>query len=450
MLKVSEYNFVWPIENSEYAVIYNSFTGAAMELNKTYLGLLEKNSKTALEPKDEQQNKITDELKANGFLIDEYIDERKILKYKNSKEKYSRETLSLTILPTFRCNLKCFYCFEDRTRVENMTPQIEEQVLQFASRSLLGVKKIHVCWFGGEPLMAWDKICRMSKKLMKLAEENNCNYSAFMVSNGYLLDDDKIGRFKELGIGNIQITLDGTPDLHSARKGIKGDPDTNFNHILQNISKLLIAKIKVSIRINIDKDNLATMEELLELLSKAKLKDASIYPAMIEPYTKLCSNVENTCLKRDEFKDVVIRFNKLLLEKGLKKDLSEALPVPKGNSCIYDQINSFSIAPDGYVYKCWNTIGDREATIADVLDRDLEDTEKQKQAMRRIENMTWDPFERPKCTKCRLLPVCMGGCPYQYDTSDGKEPDCLIAEDTIKDNVINHVLSIKINQLFQS
>jgi uncharacterized protein len=448
MLKVSEYNFIWPIEDNEYAVIYNSFTGAAMELNKKYLGLLEKNSQTALEP-EEQQNKLANELKANGFLIDEYIDERKILKYRNYKEKYSREILSLTILPTFCCNLKCFYCYEDRTRIENMTPQVEEKVLEFVSKSLLGVKKIHVCWFGGEPLVAWDTIRRMTKKLLELAEENNCSYTATMVSNGYLLDDDKISSFKELRIDNIQITLDGTPALHSARKGIKGDPDANFHFILQNIRKLLEAKIKVRIRINIDKNNVSAMEELLALLSKAELKDAFIYPAMIEPYTKLCSDVENTCLRRDEFKDVVIRFHKMLLEKGLKKDLSEALPTPKGNSCVYDQINSYSIAPDGYVYKCWNTIGNKEAAIADVLDRDGEDTEKKRQVMRKIENMTWDPFENPECMECKLLPVCMGGCPYRYETSGGSEPDCLTVKDTIKENVINHVLSIKINQLFQ-
>lgn len=449
MLKTSDYNFIWPIENSENAVIYNSFTGAAMEINKEYLVYLEKNDPLDPAQLDEKQRAIVIALETNGFLIDADIYEKKILKYRYNKEKFNRETLTLTILPTFRCNLRCFYCFEDRTRTELMTPQIQEGVLQYVLKSLAGVNNIHVCWFGGEPLMAWKIICTMSEKLMKIAEDNNCTYSARMISNGYLLDEDKIARLKEIGINSIQITLDGPPAMHSLRKSIKGDPETNFNFIIDKIKKLIDAKIKVKIRVNIDKKNLNAVDELLELLAKAGLQEAYIYPAMIEPYTKLCSDIENNCLHRDEFAEIETWFNKLLLEKGLRKDLSEVLPAPKGNFCISDQINAVSIAPDGYVYKCWNTIGSRDAVLADVMDREEDESENKKRNMRIIEDLTWDPFEKQECTSCKLLPVCMGGCPYQSKTSGDNIPYCLTIKDTIRENVINHVFSMKINRLFQ-
>jgi uncharacterized protein len=438
------------MENSSNAVIYNSFTGAAMELDKKFLGYLEDNNIEEQKIPDEQEKNLIEELETNGFLIDDFVDEVKILKYRNTKEKYNRETLSLTILPTYRCNLKCFYCYEDRNRIETMTPEIQERVLQYVSKLMIGVKNIQVCWFGGEPLMAWDIVFSMSEKLMKLAREKNCRYSAIMVSNGYLLDDDKIKRFTELGIDHIQITLDGTPALHSKRKGIKGDPEANFELILKNISMLIKAKVKVRIRINIDKKNINAVDELLNLLAKANLRDAFIYPAMIETYTKLCSNIENNCLHQEEFAKIEVWFNKLLLEKGLKRDLSEILPTLKGNYCIYDQINSFSIAPEGDVYKCWSTIGNREEAISDITERDDDLREKKKRIMQNIENMTWDPFARPECSKCKLLPVCMGGCPHQYKESGGNKSDCLTIENTIKENVINHVFSMKINKLFQS
>ena len=26
--------------------------------------------------------------------------------------------------------------------------------------------------------------------------------------------------------------------------------------------------------------------------------------------------------------------------------------------------------------------------------------------------LSWDPLSDPNCRKCRVLPICMGGCPY--------------------------------------
>jgi len=449
MLKTSEYNFIWPLEGGDSAVIYNSFTGAAIEVKSRRLDFLKDNSEIDLDLLSEEQKNIGIELAKNGFLIEDYINEKKILKYRNAKEKYSKETLALTILPTYKCNLKCFYCYQDRTKAEFMTPQVQEGILQFVLKNMKEVKKLHICWFGGEPLMAWDIICSLSERFMKIAEENGCKYSANMITNGFLFDDSKISKLKELKINVVQITLDGPPSLHTLRKGIKGDPVENFNKILDIIKKITQAKVQVKIRINIDKANMEYIDELLDILAKCNYDNVKIYPARLEAYTKICSNIESGCIMRDEFADLEARFYKSLLEKGLKSDLSCALPVLRGNYCIADQINAFSIDPNGYVYKCWNTIGNKEEMVADVMDRALEEKDKKKMIMKQIEGVTWDPFEKSQCTECKLLPVCMGGCPYRYKILNNGNPDCMLVKDNVKEIVMNHFYSIKIKNLFK-
>lgn len=80
-------------------------------------------------------------------------------------------------------------------------------------------------WYGGEPLLAWDTICSLSERIIKIADENNCKYAAGIVTNGYLFDEDKILKLKELKIKTVQITLDGPPKVHSRRKGLPGEPE---------------------------------------------------------------------------------------------------------------------------------------------------------------------------------------------------------------------------------
>lgn len=447
MYKQSAYNFIWPVSDNEGFVIYNSFTGAMMELDNKYQHLLSEKLDMVNELDcNEEQKKVFDELVRCGFIIEDYIDELKVIKYRNNKSKYNRDTLYLTILPTFRCNLRCFYCFQDRDNNGLMSAEVQEGILQFVLKNIQGVKNIEVLWFGGEPLMAWDIIMDLTHKLKELAKNHNCTYKALMVTNGYLFKDDYIDKLKELDIDTIQITLDGTPELHSKRKGIKGDPEQNFQFILDVIRKLLKVDIHVRLRVNIDKSNHFDMNELLDILSRAGIAKAAIYPAMIEPYTKLCSNVEGGCFNRDEFVDVELQFYQSMLQRGLIKDFRNALPKLRTNSCTIDSISSYSIAPDGFVYKCWNTIGDPKEQIGDVLNREQTETSIKKMRMNRIINMTWDPLERAECVECKLLPVCMGGCPHRSIHNGGL--DCLPIKDNIKDIVFNHIYSNKINKIF--
>ena len=61
---------------------------------------------------------------------------------------------------------------------------------------------------------------------------------------------------------------------------------------------------------------------------------------------------------------------------------------------------------DGKIYKCLNDIGNKNKIVGDVkepinLYNKLN-----------IEYLMWSPFNYKKCIKCKLLPICMGGCPY--------------------------------------
>lgn len=448
MLKTSKYNFIWPVEGSDKAVIFNSFTTATMEINKHQLSFLENDKNIELDHLDEKEKETVSNLLKGGFLIEDFVDELSILKVRNGNGRFKKDTLSLTIIPTFNCNLKCFYCYQDRNIVSEMSLETQEALIQYISQSAKEVKKISVIWYGGEPLLAWDTICSLSERIIKIADENNCKYAAGIVTNGYLFDEDKILKLKGLKIKTVQITLDGPPKVHSRRKGLPGEPEADFEKMLSTIEKLIENKLNVSIRINIDKTNMNSIDELLDILVKRNIKEAAIYPGQVTADTKACSNIDEVCLHTKEFSDLEINFYKLLVEKGLKTDFSYSYPNIKTNFCGADQANSFIISPEGYVYKCWSEINGKSDMVFDILKRDQNTEDIKRMRMKNISWKCWNPFEFEKCVSCKLLPICMGGCPHSYKIKNTGEPVCMTLKENLEQIIMNHYYCTKVRKLF--
>ena len=167
------------------------------------------------------------------------------------KNRYNSSDMALTILPTRGCNFGCIYCYEqDRPNIA-MSEQTEDAIVSFV-KSNSNLKRLSVVWYGGEPLLNFDSIVRLTKKFQQLGIE----YSAKIVSNGYLLTKDKAEKMKGLSIRNIQITFDGSEQIHNQRRALLGGQAT-YRTIMENLKYLLEVnkEITVDIRTNIDRRN---------------------------------------------------------------------------------------------------------------------------------------------------------------------------------------------------
>lgn len=78
-----------------------------------------------------------------------------------------------------------------------------------------------------------------------------------MITNGYLLDADKIEQLNQLRINAIQITLDGPEEVHDTRR-LLGSGRPTFRRIIENVRTLMNSSYKgfCSIRVNINKTNI--------------------------------------------------------------------------------------------------------------------------------------------------------------------------------------------------
>lgn len=338
----------------------------------------------------------------SGFLVEDECDELKIIKNRLFKNRYSENVLNITIAPTLECNFKCPYCYECKGEEKShnkMTLDIENKIIEFVAKKVTNSKKLSIVWYGGEPLLAFDIIVRMSNMLIEICKQNGVEYEASMITNGYLLDTVTIEDLKKIKIQSLQITLDGNEKIHDSKRMLKNNEGT-YNKIIKNL-KLIQRDIPCTIRHNVDRNNYEYVEEFLTDLSNEHMENVEVY---FSPVTNYEDENDTSCFSEREFAEIWRKCYEMSIEKKLCKD-GIIIP-PCSFYCDADYVNGFVIDAEGYLYKCWQDIGIRHKSCGNVKKTS------QDYSHLYYEYMTYDATNDEKCKTCKMLPVCMGGCPF--------------------------------------
>lgn len=256
-------------------------------------------------------------------------------------------------------------------------------------------------WYGGEPLLAFDRI----KKLYKLLKEDGMPEIRHqsIVTNGYLFTEEICDFFYEQGLNSIQITLDGWRDKHNQTRFLKGNKKGTFDVIYKNIELILskIPNVFLSIRVNIDKNSIGDFIEVYKMV-RNDFKDnnnISAHPGYLRIETPDRRSICNSCIDSES----VLDFIHILEDNGID---TSTFPDRKTKGCMLQSSNSFIIGPKGEIYKCWNDVSDGSKIIG-YIDKD-EITNKSLY----IRYMTdASPFN-DECKDCSAFPLCDGGCGY--------------------------------------
>ena len=108
-MQATRYKLYYPLENHEFLLI-NTLTGALDIVEEDVIKYLE-----SFDENSEEKNISEDIFKAlvtRGYLVKENQDVE-LLKKKVSFYEEANSLLSFTICPTYSCNLRCPYCFEN-------------------------------------------------------------------------------------------------------------------------------------------------------------------------------------------------------------------------------------------------------------------------------------------------------------------------------------------------
>jgi uncharacterized protein len=425
MIKYSKYNIFSAIRDSGNSFIINLLTGSADILSP---GDADK-VKMIQNGKPVADSGFFQELLDKGYLIDEEEETRlfnsKYLDFIDTREK---DEIQLFFITNYSCNFACTYCYQDQ--YSNPAAELNEEIInsffRYIDTEFAGRKK-YITVFGGEPLLPGQK---HKQKIAALIDgANTRNLDVCFVTNGYTLSEYvpmlKTGRIRE-----VQVTLDGTADVHNKRRFLKGGSET-FDRIVKGIDECLINNINVNLRMVIDRENIENLPELARFAIDKGWTNSPYFKTQVGRNYELhhCQTTSDKLFSRVSLFE---RIFELTVEHphilnfykpaySVSKFLSENgdLPDPLFDSCPACK-TEWAFDYTGQIYPCTATVGKSDESLGSFFPEIIRNTDQ-------IE--LWesrDVTAIPECKNCSIQLACGGGCGSVAKNRTGKicSTDC--------------------------
>lgn len=338
-----------------------------------------------------------------------------------------------TILPKFfiidltqACNFRCAYCFR---HLEGHSKTISDENLEKIVHYLADYckkydqREINIQPWGGEPLIAWDKICRMQD----MFSEQGIRTIITIESNAGLVTEEiaKEAHRRKIRIG---VSIDGTREVHNMHRSLaNGSP--SFEKMMQGMQNLRNhgAGLRHGIISVLTRYSLPHLEEILEFyavelkIDRFKMNIVKDSPVMKD---------KNLCLSNEEIADYQVRLLRKLtelnrrgypiVELNVLDKLQNLLMRNKSNICIsrgcQGGVKMIAIDQEGLIFPCDITDYKEEAVGSVHEGEDLVE-------MLAKAHRERDFFHEKKSAQCASCPwwfFCKGGCTTAIKYKHGK------------------------------
>ena len=180
-----------------------------------------------------------------------------MLAIENKKQGIER----YNILTTTGCNARCFYCYEEGLPIHTMSLEDAEKVANYILRTHNRKNPVYLRWFGGEPLVN----SRVMDLISAFLNEHGVPFYSTMSTNGLLIDETHLNKAVNLWkMTKIRISMDGFGDEHNRRKAYLNRHVDGFKVTLKNIDRVVNSPITMTIRLNIDSENVDSIRKLVD------------------------------------------------------------------------------------------------------------------------------------------------------------------------------------------
>ena len=348
------------------------------------------------------------------------------------------------ILPTYDCNFRCPYCFERHrlTRGQEwlgheMKPEMVEAVFAaFKKQRDQGYKIGNCTLYGGEPLLKENMAT--VRNICEHARDMGLKLSA--ITNGYDLDA-YIGLLEEFEFDQLQVTVDGVGKLNDRRR-LHRDGVPTYDRILKNVALALEHGVNISLRVNVNGDNIGGVKALMDDLAARGLHETRLEErqkiererqeaikagkpvpkckGLFSYYFKAVSEEKSspTRVTEQQVMDAILAAGVSPMD-AIEKQSQYSMPM-QGLAAAMKKADypSFSpafcgaeqgmvgVGPDGLLYSCWDLVAMEEEAVGftDVeTGRFFFNFGKAKWRTRTSDLM------KP-CQTCPYIFICRGGC----------------------------------------
>jgi len=275
----------------------------------------------------------------------------------------NRKLPKLDLNITNRCNFRCAHCAFDSGIVQMPELSLNDLEKILEETKELGGKRFDIT--GGEPLVRTDveDIIQVGKGL---------GYKIELVTNGYLLTQERLKRFKDLGLDGIAISLDGSNSEVYNR--LRNRDKETFDKVLENIGLTKKTGFYTKVNTTVLSFNLEDIPNITQLALNLGVDEQGIYYFTPVGRGDRTSGLSVEPLKWLEF--VRTRL-KQYQDKGMKLSIEAPLIEKEtwnqGLGCIANNEQThLQILPDGNVYPC-AVLASYRVPIANLHDCSIKD-----------------------------------------------------------------------------
>lgn len=261
----------------------------------------------------------------------------------------STNRLKLTIMPTEKCNFRCFYCYGDYEHGA-MLEETVAAIKKLLNHRVINLKMLNIEWFGGEPTLAEPIVVDISNHIQDLLRTYpNIIYTAAMTTNGYLLDEKLLTKFCSLNIKHYQISLDGTPENHNQTRRLANGSVT-FDKIWNNLlaAKATNLDFSIILRIHFFLDNYTEIVPLVQ-----EINDTFLIDKRFKIYFKAIQHLGG---KNDTNIKSILPEDEIKIKNYLKQFVTEKQQVFDVDlskfACYASETNAMVIRANGDISKC--------------------------------------------------------------------------------------------------
>jgi uncharacterized protein len=420
----SKYNINSRIKDSSDYYLVNILSGNADVLSEEENFLLNKFKEFGLDESD-----YSNELIQKGYFV-KLEEEKKLYQkeYFDFIDNRDSDEIQIFFVTNYYCNFACSYCYQDE--YENIKTELNNEIIDsffsYINNEFKNRDK-YITIFGGEPLLNNPRQKELIQYIIHKANLSGLDIS--IVSNGYYLEE-YIDILKTGKIREVQVTLDGTKEVHDSRRFLK-DKTGSFDKIVKGIDSAIQNEITINLRMVIDKSNVNDLPELAKFAIDKGWTASKFFKTQIGRNYELhhCQVANNKLFTRiDLYNDLyeIIKNNKFIEEfykpgYSISKFLFENNELPKAlfDSCPACK-TEWAFDYTGKIYSCTATVGKSDEVLGTFypevyLNEDLVE-----------EWQSRDVTEIKECKDCNVQLACGGGCGSVAKNNNGSicSTDC--------------------------
>lgn len=324
------------------------------------------------------------------------------------------------LLLSQKCNLSCSYCYANGGDFGQESRLMGSHVLRRALERMLPLADdvLVVSFFGGEPLLNFERMQEAVAVGDELARESGVELRYALTTNGTVLTDEIVA-FLKAHVAYVAVSLDGEAQVNDRERRFRNGTRGVHDAVRATLARLREAGIRFGIRGTVTEDGAGMLDATTRYLGGLGADSVRVVPAFRAggwPPPALDVLAESMCALELEALAQVARGEEPVRGESFYKTLACTIGGERRDHPCAAGDAMLAVAADGGVYPCDHFVGAMDYDMGNVCDP-LWPGERFAQVRATLKGNS--VMQRAACRGCAVRHTCGGECHAQSLAAHG-------------------------------